>query len=97
MPEALTDQEREELKAEARDERKKKEMTIDEIMSCPTWDCDGGPEIVKEYDLPDGREAWMVWCPKCRGWATRYVIGKDQEPYSIGARLWEEFRRGLGH
>jgi hypothetical protein len=91
MPEEITDQEREELKNE-KDVRKKKEMTAEEILECPTWDCDGGPEIVKDYTLPDGREVWMVWCPVCKGWVSRYIAGDD--PYGQGARIWEEMRRG---
>lgn len=91
MPEEITDQEREELKNE-KDVRKKREMTAEEIMKCPTWDCDGGPEITMDYRLPDGKEVWMVWCPVCKGWISRYIAGDD--PYGQGARVWEEMRRG---
>lgn len=96
MPEEITDQEREELKNE-RETRKKKEMTIDEIMACPTWDCDGGPEIVKVRNLGGNKEMWQVWCPTCRGWVSYYIIGEGQDPYVAGSRIWEEMRREQGH
>lgn len=94
MPEEITDQERTELQAEEKDNLKKKVMTVEEIMTCPTWDCDGTPEIVKNYRTSDGKEVWMVWCPKCRGWVSRYIAGDD--PYGQGLSIWEDMRKDMG-
>ena len=93
MPEEITDQERSELQNE-KEVKKKKEMTIDEIMKCPTWDCNGGPEVDFEYELPGGAQVWRVWCPECRGWIS-YFISKGN-PYEEGARIWENMRREQG-
>ena len=93
MPEEITDQERSELQEEEKDSQKKKVMTVEEIMTCPTWDCNGTPEIVMDYRTPDGKEIWMVWCPECKGWVSRYIAGDD--PYDQGLKIWEDMRRDM--
>lgn len=95
MPEEITDQEREELRHEK--SMKKREMSIDEILECPTWDCNGGPEIVFEKRIASGEEMWKVWCPECRGWMSYFLVSEGQDPYTIGAKIWEEMRRGMGN
>ena len=95
MPEEITDQEREELKNE-KEIRKKKEMSFDEIMECPTWDCSGEPDVWSTGVKTEAGEIWCVGCPKCKGWVSQFLI-TDQDPYLTGIKIWEEMRREQGH
>jgi hypothetical protein len=47
-----------------------------------------------DYRIPDGKEVWMVWCPKCKGWVSRYIAGDD--PYGQGLKIWEDMRKDMG-
>ena len=96
MPEEITDSEREELRHEKNN--KKKQMTMDEILKCPTWDCDGGPEVWSAGRVPGGT-LWKVGCPKCKGWMSQFLIpdGSDVDPYMKGVDIWIEMRKELGH
>lgn len=76
-------------------ERKKKEMTMDEILRCPTWDCKGGPEVwCTGVETPVG-QIWCVGCPVCGGWVSQFISKGD--PYTEGTRLWEGMRKEMGH
>lgn len=103
MPEEITDQEREELRNE-KDVKKKKEMTFDEIMECPTWDCSGSPEVWSTGVRTPAGEIWCVGCPKCKGWVSQFLIpdtaegcgGEAVGPYMIGIEIWEDMRKEAG-
>ena len=97
MPEEITDQEREELKGEK--DRKKKEMTMGEILQCPTRDCDGGPEVWPTGVHVTGGELWCVGCPKCKGWISQYLVPDDgsTDPYTVGVDAWIRMRKEMGH
>lgn len=97
MPEEITDSERSELQAEARDsKRTKKEMTLEEILECPTWDCDGGPDVWSTGVRTGAGEIWCVGCPKCRGWISQFLVNGEQDPYTIGIGIWEDMRKSMG-
>lgn len=95
MPEEITDQEREELKNE-KEIRKKKEMTFDEMMTCPTWDCGGSPDVWSTGVRTPVGEIWCVGCPKCGGWISQFLITEGQDPYMTGIKIWEDMRREQG-
>ena len=96
MPEEITDTEREELKHEK--SAKKKQMSIDDMLKCPTWDCDGGPEVWQITRVLGG-SVWCVGCPKCKGWNSQYIISdeSDLDPYLTGIDIWMEMRKEMGH
>ncbi len=91
MPEEITDAERTELQAIEKESKKKREITIEEIMQCPTNDCPGGPEIVPVITWK-GNDYWKVFCPVCNGWNNIFISKGD--PYTEGMKAWEEMRRG---
>lgn len=97
MPEEITDSERSELQAEERDsKRTKKEMTLEEMLKCPTWDCDGGPEVWSTGVRTETGEIWCVGCPKCHGWISQMLIPDGTDPYEKGIDVWMEMRKNLG-
>lgn len=103
MTEILDDTERSELGEER---KKKKEMTMDDILKCPTWDCDGGPEVWPTGVYVTGGELWCVGCPKCKGWISQFLIpdtvgesdgdAADIDPYMKGTEIWVSMRKEMG-
>ena len=94
MTEILDDAEREELSEE---KKGKKEKTIDELLKCPTWDCNGGPEVWPTGVRTPAGEIWAAGCPKCRGWISQMLIPKGEDPYTAGIDAWMEMRKEMGH
>ena len=96
MPEEITDSERSELQAEARGSKgTKKEMSFDEMMTCPTWDCGGTPNVWYSGVGNAAGQIWCVGCPKCKGWVSQFLITEGQDPYTIGIGIWEEMRKNM--
>ena len=97
MPEEITDSEREELgRIEKETRSSKKEPTIEELLKCPTWDCDGGPEVWSTGTRTPSGAIWCVGCPKCRGWISQMLIPDGVDPYEKGIDVWMEMRKNLG-
>lgn len=101
MSEYVDDVERQEQdRADREAERKsKKEPTTEDLLKCPTWDCDGGPEVWPTGVYVTGGELWCVGCPKCKGWMSQFLVPDDGsvEPYTAGIDIWMSWRKDLGH
>lgn len=83
-------------RGELGEERKKRTMSIQDILQCPTWDCDGGPEVWSTGVRTSEGEIWCVGCPKCKGWNSQFLIKEGQDPYTAGIDAWMEMRKEMG-
>lgn len=92
MTESMDDIERAET--DSGGEKKKREMTLDELLECPTGGCDGYPEPVPLGIWMTGGELWKVWCPKCKGWMSQYLVPEGRDGYEAGVRIWLSWRKG---
>ncbi len=95
MTEILDDTERGELKDG--EKKGKKEMTVEEMLTCPTWDCGGGPEVWPTGVRTAQGDIWAVGCPRCRGWVSQMLIKEGDSPYERGVDVWMEMRKEMGH
>lgn len=78
--------------------RSKKEMSVEELLTCPTRDCDGGPDVWRTGVKVGGdMEIWKVGCPKCKGWTSQMVLSEDDDAYMAGIAVWMAWRKDLGH
>ena len=96
MPEYVSDQEREEEARVEKESRSKKVMSMDELLKCPTWDCDGGPEVWSTGTKTPSGEIWCVGCTKCHGWISQMLIPEGVDPYTTGVDVWISMRKELG-